>query len=66
VQPCGEPCGSAAEFDFWTVKVNQREKKATFFQRLNLSQWSEAYSKPVKFRIQFRWAAAKKFKKMVK
>jgi hypothetical protein len=41
------------------VKVNQIKKKTTFFQRLNLSQWSEAYSKPVKFTIRFRWAAAK-------
>jgi hypothetical protein len=63
VQPCGEPCGSAAEFDFLTVKVNQRQKKASFFQRLNLSQWSEAYSIPVKFIIRFRWAAAKKWKR---
>jgi hypothetical protein len=59
MQPCGEPCGSAAEFDFLTVKVNQ----PSFFQRLNLSQCSEAYSIPVKFRIRFRWAAANFLKK---
>jgi hypothetical protein len=41
------------------VKVNQIKKKTSVFQRLNLSQWSEAYSIPVKFRIRFRWAAAK-------
>jgi long-subunit fatty acid transport protein len=36
-----------------TVKVNQINKKAAFSQRLNRSQWSEAYSIPVKFRIDF-------------
>jgi hypothetical protein len=41
------------------VKVNQIKRKASFFQRLTLSQWSEAYSIPVNFRIRFRWAAAK-------
>jgi len=59
VQPCGEQCGSAAEFDFLTVKVNQIKRKASFFQRPNLSQWSKAYSISVNFRIRFRWAAAK-------
>jgi len=27
VQPCGEPCGSAAAFEFLTVEVIQIEKK---------------------------------------
>ncbi len=36
----------------------------SFFQRLNLSQWSEAYSIPVKFRIRFRWAVAKNLKNL--
>jgi hypothetical protein len=62
VQPCGEPCGSAAEFDFLAVKVNQIKKKASFFQRLNLSQWSI----PVKFRFDFAGLLLQKIKNIVK
>jgi hypothetical protein len=40
VQPCGETCGSAAGFDFWTVEVIQIEKKTLFPQSLNLRQLS--------------------------
>jgi hypothetical protein len=49
VQPCGEPCGSAAGFDFLTVEVIQMKKKTHSSQCLNLCQWLVACSRPGRF-----------------
>jgi hypothetical protein len=38
VQPCAEPCGSAAGFDFLTAEVIQIEKNSHFTYTLNLCQ----------------------------
>ncbi len=47
VQPCGEPCGSAAGFDFVIVEVIQIEKKKLILPlSLNLCQWFVACSIP--------------------
>jgi len=49
VQPCGEPCGSAAGFDFLTVEVIQIKKKTHSSQCLNLCQWLVACSTSGRF-----------------
>jgi len=62
VQPCGEPCGSAAGFDFLTLKVKAIEKNARSSQRRNLCQlFSAPKSMPVFSTMQlgssdFAWA----------
>jgi hypothetical protein len=60
VQPCGEPCGPAAGFDFFSVEVIQIKKKTDSSQFLNLCQCFVACSTPGRFRIRFRWAAAER------
>jgi hypothetical protein len=59
VQPCGEPCGSAAGFDFLTVQVIEIEKKSYFRQCLNLCQWLEPGSMIGRFRFRISYSAAK-------
>jgi hypothetical protein len=56
VQPCGEPCGSAAWLDFLTVEVYLNRKEIRLFWVLESMQVDSSMFGMFRFRI--RWAAA--------